>query len=105
MDHVRIIGSEEGLVSIIRMTRTGKLGTTLTVTTAKVIHNSPILVTLMKEVIRSSETPILKFTRRLIPKEGILYCHRRGNLQSYIIRISSILPNPVQKFLLELRTP
>jgi hypothetical protein len=44
-----------------------------------------IVVTLMMEVIRSSETTTLKrATWRNIPEDGILYSHRRENFKSYI---------------------
>jgi hypothetical protein len=48
--------------------------------TANVVPTSSILVTLM-EAIRSSETSVLtKVTRRNKPEDGILYSHRRENL-------------------------
>jgi hypothetical protein len=47
--------------------------------------SSPILVILMMEAIRSSETSALtKVTRRNILEVGIRHSHRRGNLKSYI---------------------
>jgi hypothetical protein len=45
---------EEPSASFIRVTRIGELGTMLV--TASVVPSSPILVTLMKEVLGSSET-------------------------------------------------
>jgi ABC-type taurine transport system substrate-binding protein len=55
---VRTEVSEELSASSIRVTRIGELGTTLAVTTH--VPSSPILVTLMKEALNSSETLVLK---------------------------------------------
>jgi hypothetical protein len=50
------------------------------------VSNSPILVTLMMQAIRSSESSVLiKDTRRYIREDGILHSHRRGNLKSEIV--------------------
>jgi hypothetical protein len=52
---------------------------------ADVALNSPILVTLMMGVIRSSETPVhTRATLHNIPKDDILHSYRRENLKYYI---------------------
>jgi hypothetical protein len=94
---VRTDVSEEPSTSILRVIRISELGTTLA-TDARckeiqsasvasygyVVLSSPILVTLMMEEIRSSETSILtRSTWRNIPEDGILYSYRCENLKSY----------------------
>jgi hypothetical protein len=101
---VRTDVSEERSASIIRVTRIGVLGTTLAVTInlrtvliflrsgyrllviANVVPTSPILVTMMKEEPRASETSVLtRGTRCNISEDAIVHSHRREDLKSYII--------------------
>jgi hypothetical protein len=58
---VRTDVSEELSVSIIRVTRIGELGTAPAVTNKRrrLGRNTKILVTLMKEALSSSKTPVL----------------------------------------------
>jgi hypothetical protein len=53
--------------------------------TVNVAPSLPILVTLMMEALRSSETSLLtKAKRRQIPEDGIIHSDRREILKSYI---------------------
>jgi hypothetical protein len=53
-----------------------------------VVPSSPILVTLMKEALSSSETSVLtRAAQYNIPEDTILHSHRRENLKSYKWRL------------------
>jgi hypothetical protein len=82
---VRTDASEERSTSIIRVTRIGELGTTLPVTN---VPSLAILVSLMMEVLRSSETSVLtRVPWRNILENGISHGHRHENLNSYIVYV------------------
>jgi hypothetical protein len=75
--------SEELSASFIRVTRIGELAGD---------PSSPILVTLMKVALSSSETLVLtRATRRTITEDTILHSHRRENIKSYIIYVMLML--------------
>jgi hypothetical protein len=67
--------------------------------TANTVPSSPILITPMMEVLSSFWTSALtRATRRNIQVDGILHCHRRGNLKSYKVKRNGQLSLPTALF-------
>jgi hypothetical protein len=75
--------TKELSASIIRVTRIGSVLRLLV--TANAVSSLPILVSLIIDAIRSTETSVLtRATRPNIPEDGTLNSHCRENLKSYI---------------------
>jgi hypothetical protein len=74
----------------------------LLLVTANVLPSSPILVTLMMQALRSSETSILTRSKRHnIPEYAILYSHRRENLKSYTTKCFNTVCEYAQSYKLD----
>jgi hypothetical protein len=79
-ERIAFIAAEKYYVDIVFLRSVRRLLVTANV------PSSPILVTLMMEALRSSETSVLIIaTRRNIREESILHSHRHENLKSYIV--------------------
>jgi hypothetical protein len=74
-----------GCVALVRTDVSEELSSSI-IKVARIV--SPILVTLMIEAIRSSETSVfIRATRRNIPEDGILHSHRHENVKSYLKKV------------------
>jgi hypothetical protein len=77
--------ASSGMLRRVALVRTD-VSEELSLVQASVVPSSPILVTLMKEALSSSETSVItRATWRNIPEDAILHSHRSENLKSYTI--------------------
>jgi hypothetical protein len=72
-------------VAVVKTNVSGDLRSELGLLVTANFPSSPILVSLMMEVTRSSEiSDLARVTRRNIPEDGILHSYSRENLKFYI---------------------
>jgi hypothetical protein len=91
---VRTDDSEELSAYFSRVTIIGKLGT-LAVTSSRrtlviaSVPSSPIIVTLMESLCSTESSVLTRATRSNIREDTILHSHRRENLKSYLLGLST----------------
>jgi hypothetical protein len=97
---VRTDISEECIASIIKVKRIEARYVFQLLITARALHSSLIIFTLIMKAIRSSKTSIITCAvRRNIPEDPILHSHRRENLKYEMARLISLQNLAVSTFL------